>query len=73
MSDVLLVVITIAFFGVAVLLVRACDAIIGPDEEDLLDGPERLAEAGSPTDDGGNGVGAGDAADGEPVLTGVAS
>ena len=33
MTDLLLVVITIAFFGVAALLVRGCDAIIGPDED----------------------------------------
>lgn len=71
MSDVLLVVITIAFFGVAVLLVRACDAIIGPDEEDLLDGPNELAVAGSPTEGPDND--AGPEADGEPVLTGVGS
>jgi len=71
MSDVLLVVITIAFFGLAVLLVRACDTIIGPDEEDLLDGPNEVADAGSPTD--GPGTGSGPEADGEPVLTGVGS
>ena len=28
----MLVAITIAFFALAVLLVRACDSIIGPDE-----------------------------------------
>ena len=33
MTDLLLVVITIAFFGIAALLVRGCDAIIGSDED----------------------------------------
>jgi hypothetical protein len=31
MADVLFVAILVAFFGVAYALVRACDAIIGPD------------------------------------------
>jgi hypothetical protein len=30
-ADLLFIAIIVAFFGVAVLLVRACDAIIGPD------------------------------------------
>jgi hypothetical protein len=31
MADLIFVVVTFAFFGVALLLVRACDRIIGPD------------------------------------------
>ena len=38
MSDILLVALTLAFFTLAVLLVKWCDRIIGPDEEsDELD------------------------------------
>jgi hypothetical protein len=69
-SDVLLVVITIVFFGVAVLLVRACDAIIGRDEDDLIDGNDAaadLAPPAPPDPDAGPEVG------NEPILTGVAS
>ena len=33
MADVLFVLILVALFGVASLLVAACDRIIGPDEE----------------------------------------
>jgi hypothetical protein len=37
-SDILLVALTLAFFALAVLLVKWCDRIIGPDEEsDELD------------------------------------
>ncbi len=32
MADLLFVLIVIAFFGLMVLLVKACDRIIGPDE-----------------------------------------
>jgi hypothetical protein len=32
MTDVLFVLIVVAFFGLMVLLVKACDHIIGPDE-----------------------------------------
>jgi len=32
MADVILVAVIIAFFGVAGLLVKACDHIIGPEE-----------------------------------------
>lgn len=44
MADVLFVAIAVGFFGLMVLLVRACDAIIGPDPLDLdeplpADGP----------------------------------
>jgi len=35
MTDVVLVVVTLAFFGLATLLVRACDALIGDDLEVL--------------------------------------
>lgn len=32
MADLLFVLIVVAFFGLMVLLVKACDRIIGPDE-----------------------------------------
>lgn len=31
------VLITLAFFAMCVGLVRACDALLGPDDEDLID------------------------------------
>jgi hypothetical protein len=37
-NDLFLIGILIAFFALAVLFVRACDAIIGPDEEVLPEG-----------------------------------
>ena len=37
MRDVLYVLITLAFFAVCTGLVRACDALLGPDEDDLLE------------------------------------
>ena len=38
MRDLLYVVITLAFFAVCVGLVRACDLLLGPDEESLDEG-----------------------------------
>lgn len=38
MSDVLFVFLTLAFFALAVALVRGCDRVIGPDELDFDDG-----------------------------------
>jgi len=32
MADLILVVLIVAFFGLMVLLVKACDHIIGPDD-----------------------------------------
>jgi len=32
-ADLVFLVVIVAFFGVAMLLVRVCDAIIGPDEQ----------------------------------------
>jgi hypothetical protein len=32
MADLLFIVIVVGFFGLMVLLVKACDRIIGPDE-----------------------------------------
>lgn len=37
MADLLMVVMLVAFFGLAVLLVKACDRVIGPDDASLLD------------------------------------
>jgi hypothetical protein len=43
-SDILLVALTLAFFALAVLLVRWCDHIIGPDDEsDELDVDQQAA------------------------------
>jgi hypothetical protein len=36
MADLLFIVMMIAFFGLAVLLVRACDWIIGVDDEAVM-------------------------------------
>jgi hypothetical protein len=55
MADLIFVVVILAFFAVAVLLVKACDRIIGPDpappdEPPDLDQPDQavaLASAGS--------------------------
>lgn len=43
MADVIFVVVIIAFFALAALLVRACDHIIGPEESVLsaVDGAAR--------------------------------
>lgn len=35
MADLVFVAIVVGFFGILVLLVRACDAVIGPDPLDL--------------------------------------
>jgi uncharacterized iron-regulated membrane protein len=35
LADVVFVLILLAFFGLALLFVRACDRIIGPDEQDV--------------------------------------
>jgi hypothetical protein len=42
MADLLFIAVTIAFFGLALVLVRACDRIIGPDPD-----PQPASEAGS--------------------------
>ncbi len=48
MQDVIFVAILIAFFGLAVVFVKACELIIGPDVE------ARRVEAGTaPADDEG--------------------
>jgi len=41
------VLITLAFFAMCVGLVRACDALLGPDEEDLTEA-EPAAAVGEP-------------------------
>jgi hypothetical protein len=46
MADVLFILIVVGFFGLMVLLVKACDHIIGPDESS--EAPTVLAE---PSDD----------------------
>ena len=37
MRDIIYILITLAFFAICVGLVRACDVLLGPDEEDLTD------------------------------------
>ena len=37
MRDVMYVVVTVAFFALCTGLVRACDLLLGPDEDELLD------------------------------------
>jgi hypothetical protein len=46
MQDVLYLGIIIAFFVLAVAFVYACDLIIGPDEEVLVEGADEGAEIG---------------------------
>jgi hypothetical protein len=36
MADLLFIALMIVFFALAVLLVRACDLIIGPDEDVII-------------------------------------
>jgi hypothetical protein len=48
MGDVLFVVILVAFFALAVVFVRACDRIIGPDLESV---PVTETEAAEPSSD----------------------
>jgi hypothetical protein len=47
MADIVLLLITVGFFALAALLVRACDAIIGPEsaDADLTDGAPELDAA----------------------------
>jgi hypothetical protein len=55
-SDILLVVLTLAFFALATLLVRWCDHIIGPDDEsDELDADQQVADE---SDESGELIGA---------------
>jgi hypothetical protein len=53
MADVVYLAVIVTFFALCVVFVRACDAIIGPDEAppmtELGDGPER-ADAAAPAD-----------------------
>ena len=42
MADLLFILIVVGFFGLMVLLVKACDRIIGPDEP--YESPETTAE-----------------------------
>lgn len=48
MADVLFILIVVAFFGLMVLLVKACDRMIGPDE--LAITPESAAAIPDPVD-----------------------
>jgi hypothetical protein len=56
MADFIFVAITIAFFGLSVLYVRACDRIVGPDDAGPLDDLDAeladLTEAGARPHDG---------------------
>jgi hypothetical protein len=44
MADLLFIAMMIAFFGLAVLLVRACDWIIGVDDEAIVGSPDDATE-----------------------------
>lgn len=46
MADLVFVLIAVGFFALMVLLVRACDHIIGPDGPDLVDGDRSDVPAG---------------------------
>jgi hypothetical protein len=48
MADLLFVVVIIAFFAVCLLLVKACDRIIGPDEGQLDEDPTTPREEVAP-------------------------
>jgi hypothetical protein len=48
-ADLLMVAILVVFFGLAVLLVKACDRVIGPDDPSLLD-PEFNPDDVAPID-----------------------
>jgi hypothetical protein len=50
MSDLIFVAALFAFFALAALFVKACDLIIGPDEEALA---QRVTETSDPEPDGG--------------------
>ena len=47
MADLVFLAITVGFFALMVLLVRACDHIIGPDAPDLGD---RAGDGSAPAD-----------------------
>ena len=45
MRDVVYILITLAFFAICVGLVRACDVLLGPDEDDLDETPSDAGRA----------------------------
>ncbi|HEY5153446.1 MAG TPA: hypothetical protein VIJ47_01860 [Acidimicrobiales bacterium] len=49
MADALFILIVVAFFGLMVLLVKACDHIIGPDE--LVSSDVAEVESDAPPDE----------------------
>jgi hypothetical protein len=44
MADLLFIAMMVAFFGLAVLLVRACDWIIGVDDEVIVGSTDETAD-----------------------------
>jgi hypothetical protein len=44
MRDIVMLLLTMAFFAVCIAYVWWCDRIIGPDPVDLTDEPEQAAE-----------------------------
>lgn len=40
MRDIVFIAVVIAFFLLAALFVRACEALMGPFDDQLLDGPQ---------------------------------
>jgi hypothetical protein len=65
MADIIFVAVAVAFFGLCVLYVRACDRLVRGTAE----GPE----AGADTDAGDTGPGAGTDADADAGVTGRTS
>ena len=47
MGDLLFVVVTVAFFALAVAYVKGCERIVGPDTGDLPDGAEEDEASGA--------------------------
>ncbi len=56
MADLVFVVLIIAFFALAAVFVRACDAIIGPDEAANVLSGRAPADATSGSDGPGDGA-----------------
>lgn len=57
MADVLFVLITCAFFGLAAVFVRACERIIGPSEDALTPASPPVIEVVEPELNAGEPVG----------------
>jgi hypothetical protein len=47
MGDVVFLAVTVAFFAITVLLVKACDRIIGPDPDRSAEAAEQMPTTGA--------------------------